>query len=417
MGILVIVLLLFFIDLYTFKGLKLLLSSQSVSLKGIIYGVFWVTSIAMLSAIFIGYFFRGTTRNVNIVHLYYYLFGVFLVLYVPKIIFITFHFTEDMVFAARWMINKSQVSQAVHPENIALITRSKFLSQIGIIIASLPFLSFIWGMVKGRFNFKVGQSEIRFEHLPKSFDGMTILHISDLHIGSFKGFERQIEEAVDLINAQQPDLIFFTGDLVNNFHDELNGWVPILKKLKARYGKYSVLGNHDYGTYFHWNTEAEKQDNFRRIVESHGQIGFRLLNNSSDILELNGEQIAIIGVENWGLPPFPQKGDYKAAAANVKDIPFKILLSHDPNHWDAKIVGKTDVALTLSGHTHGMQFGIQIAGYKWSPSKYKYKRWSGLYQEGEQYLYVNTGLGNIGYPGRIGMPPEITVLELKHKHS
>jgi predicted MPP superfamily phosphohydrolase len=417
MGIVVVVALLFLIDLYTFKGIRLLLQSQSGTLKGIIYSIFWVTSIAMLCALFIGYFFRGTTRNANIVHLYYYLFGVFLVLYVPKIIFITFHFTEDIVFATKWMFNQHQVSQSLHPEDIMLLTRSKFISQIGIIVASLPFLSFIWGMVKGRFNFKVEQATIRCKHLPKNFDGLTVLHISDLHLGSFKGFERQIEEAVDLINIQQPDVIFFTGDLVNNFHDELDGWIPILKKLKARCGKYSVLGNHDYGSYYHWNTEAEKQENFRIIVESHELMGFKLLNNSSDILEIDGEQIAIVGVENWGLPPFPQKGDYKTAAMHVKDIPFKILLSHDPNHWDSKIVKKTDVALTLSGHTHGMQFGIQIAGYKWSPSKYKYKRWAGLYQEGDQYLYVNTGLGNIGYPGRIGMPPEITVLELKQQDS
>jgi uncharacterized protein len=413
----VIIAVLFLIDLYTFKGIKLLIQTQSDTLKNIFYIAFWITSIAMITTIVIGYFFRGNTRNTQLFSVYSYFFGIFLVLYAPKVIFITFHFAEDLLFAGQWLLSKAHFASAVTPDNPVLISRSRFISQIGMIIASLPFLTFIWGMVKGRFNFKVEHAVISYTTLPKSFDGLKILQISDLHLGSFKGFERQVEEAVDLINAQQPDLILFTGDLVNNFHDELDGWIPILKKMKARLGKYSVLGNHDYGNYFHWNTEAEKQENFRKIVEAHAQMGFKLLNNSSEVIEIHAEKIAIIGVENWGLPPFPQKGDYKTASQQVKDIPFKILLSHDPNHWDAKIAGKTDVALTLAGHTHGMQFGIQIAGFKWSPSKYKYKRWAGLYEEGDQYLYVNTGLGNIGYPGRVGMPPEITVLELKHKES
>jgi predicted MPP superfamily phosphohydrolase len=413
---LVIVAILFLVDLYTFKGIKLLIYKQSDTLKNIIYIAFWIVSIAMLTAIFLGYYFRGNTRSTQMFSIYYYFFGIFLVLYVPKIIFITFHFTEDMLFAGQWLISKSHLSSTA-TDSAALVSRVRYISQVGIIVASLPFLTFIWGMVKGRFNFKVEQAVISYTTLPKSFDGLTVLQISDLHIGSFKGFERQIEEAVNLINAQQPDIIVFTGDLVNNFHDELNGWIPILKKMKARIGKYSVLGNHDYGSYFKWNTDAEKQENLRKIMEAHAAMGFKLLNNSADVIEINGEKIAIVGVENWGLPPFPQKGDYKMASSQVKDIPFKILLSHDPTHWDAKIAGKTDVALTLAGHTHGMQFGIQVAGFKWSPSKYKFKRWAGLYEEGDQYLYVNTGLGNIGYPGRVGMSPEITVLELKHKES
>jgi predicted MPP superfamily phosphohydrolase len=346
--------------------------------------------------------------------MYAYLFGAFLVLYIPKIIFLVFHFTEDMYYVSLFLFNKGSNQNLVTPENVNLITRTKFLSQVGIVVASLPFLTFIWGMVRGRFNFKTAQHTISFHNLPKHFDGFTIVHISDLHLGSFKGFDKQIGEAIAMINAQQPDLIMFTGDLVNNFAEEIDGWEPILKNLHARYGKYSVLGNHDYGNYYHWNSDKEKKDNFRKIQDAHGAMGFKLLNNASEVLEINGEKIAIIGVENWGHKPFPQRGDYIAASKNVTGIPFKILLSHDPTHWDQKIVNKTDVDLTLSGHTHGMQFGIQIAGYKWSPSKYKYKRWSGLYNEGKQYLYVNTGLGNIGYPGRIGMAPEITVIELKH---
>jgi predicted MPP superfamily phosphohydrolase len=218
-----------------------------------------------------------------------------------------------------------------------------------------------------------------------------------------------------LANEQQADILFFTGDLVNNFYEELNGWIPILGQLKAKYAKYSILGNHDYGNYYHWKSETDKSENFRKIQEAEAQMGFKMLNNQSEVFTLNNEKIAIIGVENWGHHPFPQYADYEKASKDVLDIPFKILLTHDPTHWDAKIQGKTDVDLALSGHTHGMQFGVHIAGKEWSPAEFKYPHWAGLYQEGKQYLYVNRGLGVIGYPGRVGMPPEITVIELKRQ--
>jgi uncharacterized protein len=412
---LIIVALMFFVDLYTFKGIKVLLAGiKSNTFKQILYSIFWTISLLMLLVVFIGYIFRSNTRNIGLFTIYYYIFGAFLIFYIPKVIFIVFHFAEDILFASKWIIHKFQHSPDYTGITGPTITRTKFLSQIGIVLASLPFLSFIWGIVKGRFNFKIEPVTIKFTNLPKSFDGLRIVQISDLHIGSFKGFDKQVEEAVSMVNAQQPDLILFTGDLYNNFYDELKGWVPILQKMHARLGKYAVLGNHDYGKYYKWPNKWEEEANFTKMKMGFEEIGFKLLNNESIILTSDNEKIALIGVENWGLPPFPQKGDYSKASLNVHDIPFKILMSHDPNHWDKKIKGKTDVDLTLSGHTHGMQMGIQIAGFKWSPSQYKYKYWSGLYQQGTQYLYVNTGLGFIGYPGRIGMPPEITVFELKH---
>jgi hypothetical protein len=251
-----------------------------------------------------------------------------------------------------------------------------------------------------------------FKNLPKNFNGLKIVHISDIHIGSFQGFEGQVEDAIAMINAQKPDLILFTGDLVNNFHEELNGWIKILSRMEAKYGKYSTLGNHDYGHYYQWKSKTDEKENFRKIQEAHAEIGFKLLNNKSEVLDINGEKIAIIGVENWGLPPFPQIGDYNKAVEGVEDIPFKVLLSHDPTHWEEKIIGKTDASITLSGHTHGMQFGIHLGNLKWSPSQYKYPRWAGLYKVDNQYLYVNRGFGYIGYPGRVGMPPEITLLNL-----
>ena len=414
---LIILALMLFLDIYTFKGIKVLLSNSSnIGLKRVIYITFWSVTAFMIVLIMAGYFLRSSTRNAAVFNWYFYLFGAFIILYVPKILFVAFHSTEDVIYGLSWIYKRAMTSKAVAADSGIILTRSKFLSQVGIILASLPFMAFIWGIVKGRFNFRVEKSRITFPNLPKSFDGIKIVQISDIHIGSFKGFQAQVEEAIDMVNAQQPDFIFFTGDLVNNFSEELDGWLPILSRMKARYGKYSILGNHDYGDYYkNWASKAEKAENFRKIEEAHATMGFQLLNNQSVTLTRNGESIALIGVENWGHKPFPQYADLAKAAIGTENKTFKILLSHDPDHWGAKILNKTDIDLTFSGHTHGMQFGIRIAGNElWSPAKYKYKRWAGLYQEGNQYLYVNRGFGYIGYPGRVGMPPEITVLELKH---
>ncbi len=413
---LVILALMLFLDVYTFKGIKVLLSnSTNTGLKRFIYIAFWSVTAFMIMLILVGLFFRSSTRNTSVFNWYFYLFGAFLVLYVPKILFVAFHSTEDIIYGVTWVFRKIFDSGTSVADGGTAITRSKFLSQVGMILASLPFMAFIWGMVKGRFNFRVESIRQSFHNLPKSFDGLKIVQISDVHIGSFQGFKSQVEEAIDMVNAQQPDFIFFTGDLVNNFAEELDGWIPILSRMKARYGKYSILGNHDYGDYYkNWKSKAEKAENFRKIEDAHAAMGFQLMNNQSVILKRNDESIALIGVENWGHKPFPKYADFEKASKETENQPFKILLTHDPDHWDAKILHKTDVDLTFSGHTHGMQFGIRIAGAElWSPAQYKYKRWAGLYQEGKLYLYVNRGLGYIGYPGRVGMPPEITVMELK----
>jgi len=215
-----------------------------------------------------------------------------------------------------------------------------------------------------------------------------------------------------LINEQEPDLIFFTGDLVNNFAEETEDWAPVLKKMNAKMGKYSILGNHDYGDYSEWPSPEAKEKNLEEIKAFHKKMGFQLMLNENKSLKVNDEEIALIGVENWGKPPFPQHGDLDKAMEGVNPDSFKLLMSHDPSHWDAKVLGKTDINLTFSGHTHGMQFGIERIGIKWSPIQYRYPRWGGLYKESKQFLYVNRGFGYIGFPGRIGMPPEITVVEL-----
>jgi len=414
MILLIVLIVTLIIDIYTFKGIKVLLANNSHRrLKRGIYMGFWTVSAIMVLLIFTGYLFRSSTRNLAVFNWYYFLFGVFIVIYIPKLLFITFHLLEDIIFGIRWIVHKLTAPKANSAKKGQPITRSKFLSQTGLILATVPFYSFIWGIVKGRFDFRVEKIRLAFPNLPASFDGLKIVQISDIHIGGFYGFEEKVKAAIRMANDQQADILFFTGDLVNNFYDELNGWLPILSELKAKYAKYSILGNHDYGNYFHWKSEADKEDNFRRIQDAEAQIGLTLLKNQSETFTLNGEKIAIIGVENWGHKPFPQRADYDTASKDVLDIPFKILLSHDPTHWDAKIMGKTDVDLTLSGHTHGMQLGFHIDGKEWSPAAFKYPHWGGLYQEGKQYLYVNRGFGYIGYPGRVGMAPEITVIELK----
>lgn len=256
-----------------------------------------------------------------------------------------------------------------------------------------------------------------FGNLLENFDGFRIVQFSDLHIGSLKGHEDKLITAIDLINAQKPDVIFFTGDIVNNLAIELDGWENILSKLNARYGVFSILGNHDYGDYFPWKNKEDKKENLEDLKNRHKKMGFKLLLNNAEIIEKSGEKIAVLGVENWGKRPFPQYGKLDKALERAGDTEFKILLSHDPTHFDEQVAGKTDIALTLSGHTHGMQFALNFGGIKWSPVSWKYPKWRGLYQNKNtgQYLYVNIGLGYIGFPGRVGTDPEITVFELKTK--
>ncbi|MEZ4781342.1 MAG: metallophosphoesterase [Flavobacteriaceae bacterium] len=286
---------------------------------------------------------------------------------------------------------------------------------VGLFSGFLPFFVIAYGIFKSIYNFKIYHLKIEFKGLPETFNGLRIVHISDLHLGSFNYRFHILKRAVSKINHLKPDLIFFTGDLVNNYAWELRGWTRVFRKLYATMGKYAVLGNHDYGDYSEWNSKKEKQENFNAIKDFYKENNFNLLLNQSDVIEKNNENIAIIGVENWGKPPFKQYGDLQKAIENVETIPFKILLSHDPSHWTEEVVGKTNIALTLSGHTHGMQAAFKYKNLQWSPIKYKYKHWAGLYNEKNQYLHVNRGLGWLGFPGRLGMRPEITLIELKNQ--
>ncbi|MBO3115946.1 metallophosphoesterase [Winogradskyella sp. DF17] len=283
---------------------------------------------------------------------------------------------------------------------------------VGLFSGLLPFIIIIYAVLNAVYKFKIHHKNLKFKSLPNAFNHLKIVQISDLHIGNFNYRYNILERAVTLINKQNPDIIVFTGDLVNNYAWELRGWDNVLSQLKATMGKYAVLGNHDYGDYGQWESDTKKAENFEAIKNFFPRIGFKLLLNTSELIEKNKQQLAIVGVENWGLPPFKQYGHLKEALKGTQLNSFKLLLTHDPNHWEAEVVKQTDIALTLSGHTHGMQAGITIGSKQWSPIKYKFKHWAGLYNKEHQFLYVNRGLGWLGFPGRLGMRPEITILEL-----
>ena len=291
--------------------------------------------------------------------------------------------------------------------------RRKFIGQLALGMAAIPFLSILYGITKGKYNYKVLKYTLFFEDLPSEFDGYKITQISDIHSGSFDEKEK-IEYAVDLINEQASDVIMFTGDLVNSKTSEMIPWKATFSKLYAKDGVFSVLGNHDYGDYMRWPSKEDKAKNFQDMLKLQDEMGFQLLLNASKFIEKNGQRIAVVGVENWG-KGFKQKGDLKKATSEINPNDFKILLSHDPSHWEYEVIkDKLHYHLTLSGHTHGMQFGIEIPGvFKWSPIKWRYKYWAGLYQQAGQYLNVNRGFGFLAFPGRVGIWPEITVITLR----
>lgn len=334
--------------------------------------------------------------------------GVF-VFFVPKVLYALFLLVEFMVWIGA--VVRRKVKRQPTPVNPS---RRRFIGQAGLILASVPFASFLYGVTKGKYNYQIHRLTLKFKNLPDAFDGFTISQISDVHSGSFSNKEA-VKRGIDMIKEAGSDVFLFTGDLVNSVATEIEPYMGLFGGIAAPFGKFSVLGNHDYGEYEEWNSEDEKDANLAKLKSHHAEMGFRLLNNESVLLKKDGQSIRLAGVENWGKPPFPSKGDLdKTFADNPDGREFTVLMSHDPSHWDFKVLDhKKHVDLTLSGHTHGMQFGVEIPGWKWSPVKYFYPRWAGLYQEGEKALYVNRGFGFIGFPGRVGIMPEITVIELK----
>ena len=340
--------------------------------------------------------------------------GIFFAFFLLGVVLGSFMLLEDIVRGFAFVYNK--VSGFSHPETGHLPARRKFISAIAVGLASIPFGALLYGMYRGKYNYQVLKYELEFDDLPEAFHGYQITQISDVHSGSFDNHEK-VAYGIDLINEQRSDVIFFTGDLVNDRTDEMEPWKDVFARLEARDGVFSILGNHDYGDYTTWETEEAKAQNLEDLKTLQQDMGFDLILNSNRYLERDGQKIALLGVENWGRGGFKKAGDLQRAKEGVSPDDFKILLSHDPSHWeDVVLQDDYHFHLTLSGHTHGMQFGVEIPGWvKWSPVKWRYKYWAGLYKELGQFINVNRGFGFIGYPGRVGIWPEISVITLKKK--
>jgi predicted MPP superfamily phosphohydrolase len=402
--------LLVMVDIYFYQAVRKITAAWPYKKKRRVDFIYWgLTATIVLLTIFnvITYQNPILPRTVSL-----YIFCFLMVVFISKLIGSLPLIIEDVIRLFR-MLGLFFTKGTRGFEQRKGITRGKFISQMALGLAAVPFSSMVFGMVKTAFDFKLQRVKIPIPNLPDAFSGFKIVQISDIHSGSFIN-SSHFENAVSLIGRQNADMIVFTGDLVNDRATEAEPFAAIWQKLKAPHGVYSVLGNHDYGDYVLWENDELKRQNLDRLCALHGEMGWTLLRNEHRIIERNGEKIGLLGVENWGSAMrFPKKGDVSKAREGMPELPVNILLSHDPSHWDSKVFNENpEISLMLSGHTHGFQFGIEIPGFKWSPSQYVYPQWAGLYTRNNRHLYVNRGLGFLGYLGRIGINPEITVLEL-----
>ena len=386
---------------YSYQAIKTFTSNRWILFAYFLFVIMVVGNLIFYTLILD----RSTTNEPKLM----YAIGFFLSLFVFQILVTIFLMGEDIFRIPQGIY---AYFSKIPDQNQFLPQRRKLISQIAVGLAAIPFTSLLYGMFRGKYNFKVLTYELEYDDLPEAFEGFKITQISDIHSGSFDN-PKKVQYGVDLVNAQGSDVVFFTGDLVNNKADEIFPWIETFKKINAKHGVYSVLGNHDYGDYMRWESPEAKKKNMQALEKAQKQMGWDLLLNQSRFIEKDGQRIAVIGVENWG-SGFKQVGDLNKALADVSEKDFKILMSHDPSHWEAEVLPHPfKIHLTLSGHTHGMQFGIEIPGWiKWSPVKWRYKQWAGVYQESDQHLNVNRGFGYLAYPGRVGIWPEVTVITL-----
>lgn len=416
----VFLLLLFVIDLYVFQGIRFLVKGQSSLFEKSTYWIYWITTIISFAVVIAG--LTGEWRDWPKPLRAYMLAFVF-INYFSKLFMVAFLLIDDVIRAIQWVFIRlsgdGSGSVLATKEDVQTvrngITRSDFLVKAGAIVAAIPFSALLIGMMKGKYEYQVRSYRLNSPRIPDSFDGFRIVQISDLHTGSFNSRE-PLENAVNMINGLKPDLILFTGDLVNDRHDELTPHISSLSRLRAREGVFSILGNHDYGDYYRWGSASEKEDNLHSLISLQKELGWDLLLDEHRTIRRGEQSLKLAGVQNWSnRSNFARYGNLDKSLQGIKDDDFTILMSHDPSHWRGQIIDhERHVDLTLSGHTHGFQFGVKIPGFKWSPVQYVYKEWSGHYEESEQFLYVNTGLGFLGYPGRVGILPEITLIELKN---
>jgi uncharacterized protein len=411
LGAAIFIAIMLLLDTYVFQVIKAISQNASPKTRTVVYIIYWSLSaiaiIGFLLFVFTEQEFLGKKIRT-------YLFATIIGLFLAKLIAVVFFLVDDIRRGIQWVTGKLFFKNT-EGESIAEdgISRSAFLSWLGLAAGTTLFGSLIYGFTN-KYNYRVKRLKLSFDNLPAAFKGLKIVQVSDIHSGSFTD-KKAVLHGVEKALNEKPDIILFTGDLVNDRATEMEEYMEVFSKLQAPMGVYSCLGNHDYGDYVNWPYKGiSKEQNLENLKTVHKNLGWRLLMNEHVVLERGGEQIALLGIENWSSKArFPKHGRMDLAHPGTEKYPFKILLSHDPSHWDAEVKPKyPDVDLMLSGHTHGMQFGIELPGFKWSPVKYMYKQWDGLYEDGKQKLYVNPGYGFIGYPGRVGILPEITVIEL-----
>lgn len=376
--------------------------------RNIVRYVYWgLTAVTFIVLLLYNFgnpdWFKGASRSLIFT-------GIF-INYFSKVFGALFLVVDDIGRLGKWTWNKLQSPEPSGTGNA--ITRSDFLVKTAVVAGSVPFLAMSWGIISGAHDYRIRRKTVYLPNLPKSFDGIKIGQLSDIHSGSFFN-KTAVKGGVELFMKEKPDIALFTGDLVNNESKEVEDYINIFNKVKAPLGVYSTTGNHDYGDYKNWSSPQAKVQNFKDLKEAHRLMGYDLLMNENRYIEESGDKLSIIGVENWGAGRFAKYGKLDEAYAGTDEAAAKILLSHDPSHWDAQVrPNYPDIDLMFAGHTHGFQFGVELGDFQWSPSQYAYKQWAGLYSEGSQHLYVNRGFGYIGYPGRVGMPPEITIVTLK----
>lgn len=408
--LLILTVIMVLLDLYVYQALKTVSSGASPRTRSIITITYWTISIVTISFLLLMPFLHYE-RWPRMLRTYF--FATILGFFFAKIIAVVFFLVDDLRRLIQWAAGKLFFRNT---EGAALsgdgISRSVFLSWLGLGAGASLFGTLLYGFTN-KYKYQIKRVKLSYQNLPAAFRGLKIVQVSDIHSGSFTD-THAVMHGVEMAMAEQPDLILFTGDLVNDRATEMEPYMEVFNKLKAPMGVYSTLGNHDYGDYVAWESEQAKRDNLEHLKKVHATLGWRLLMNEHVVLEKNGAQIALIGIENWSAKGrFPKYGRMDLAYPGAEKYDFKILMSHDPSHWEAEVQPKyKDIDLMLSGHTHGMQFGVEIPGFKWSPVQYMYKQWAGLYEKGRQKLYVNRGYGFIGYPGRVGILPEITVIEL-----
>jgi predicted MPP superfamily phosphohydrolase len=398
------------LDLYVFQVIKALSSGSTEKTKLTIYSIYWVVSLAAVALMVLMPYlnYESWPKNVRA-----YVFATIVGLFFAKLVAAIFFLLDDIRRVLMWIMGKVFPGFGVRfVDESGLISRSAFLSWLGVGVGGTLFGTLVFGF-SNKYNYHVKRIRLKYDNLPHSFKGLKVIQVSDIHSGSFTD-KAAVQKGVNLVLKENPDLILFTGDLVNDRSIEMHDYMEVFKQFRAPLGVYSTLGNHDYGDYVSWDSAEAKRQNLEDLKSIHQQLGWRLLMNEHVPIARNGEAIGLIGIENWSSKArFPKYGKLNVAYSGAEKYPFKILMSHDPSHWDSEVRPKyPNIDLMLSGHTHGMQFGFETPFFKWSPVQWVYKQWAGLYEEGKQKLYVNRGFGFIGYPGRVGILPEITVIEL-----